>query len=147
MTPSIERLLAAGPSLLVEPLRFTVNGEPFDGRFMLNACPEAMPPAGALDLRDLGLWADILQLTAETHGVESARAQRRRAADRRAARSRGAVPPSQIEAMAEAQVGLILLTLIGQGLVTDDGETLHARLDVTDGALSVNGVPLPFGVP
>jgi uncharacterized protein YdgA (DUF945 family) len=147
VTPSIERLLAAGPSLLVEPLRFTVNGEPFDGRFRLNVRPEAMPPAGALDLRDLGLWADVLQLTAEA--TVSKVLARSVAVQLTAAQlaAGGAVPPSQIEAMAEAQVGLILLTLIGQGLVTDDGETYTLRLDLTDGTLSVNGVPLPFGVP
>jgi uncharacterized protein YdgA (DUF945 family) len=147
VTPSIERLLAAGPSLLVEPLRFTVNGEPFDGRFMLNVRPGAMPPAGALDLRDVGLWADVLQLTAEA--TVSKVLARSVAVQLTAAQlaAGGAVPPSQIEAMAEAQVGLILLTLIGQGLVTDDGETYTLRVDLTDGALSVNGVPLPFGVP
>jgi uncharacterized protein YdgA (DUF945 family) len=147
VTPSIERLLAADPSLRVEPLRFTLNGEPFDARVMLDVRTEAMPAAGALDLRDFGLWGELLEVTAEA-SVSKALA-RSIAVQATAAQlaSGGTVPPSEIEAMAEAQVGLILLTLVGQGLVTEDGDRYTVRMSLMDGTLNVNGIPLPFGLP
>jgi uncharacterized protein YdgA (DUF945 family) len=57
------------------------------------------------------------------------------------------IPPQQAEYMAEAQAGLILVTLVAQGVLTDTGDAYRAELRFADGALALNGRPLPFGLP
>ena len=146
VTPSIERLLAARPTVNVEPLRFTLNGEPFEAHLAVNVLTEALPAAGALDLRDVSLWADLLDATAEII-VSKALARIVAVQAYTALADPGALPPSEIQAMAEAQVGLILVTLIGQGLVTEEGDRYSTRLRFANGTLSVNGNPLPFILP
>jgi uncharacterized protein YdgA (DUF945 family) len=49
--------------------------------------------------------------------------------------------------MAEAQSGLMLAMLVGQGVLVEDGDGYRTSLDYTDGALTLNGSPLPFGLP
>ena len=56
------------------------------------------------------------------------------------------IPPDQLDYMAEAQSGLMLTMLVGQGVLIEDGDGYRASLDYTDGALTLNGNPLPFGL-
>ena len=58
----------------------------------------------------------------------------------------GTVPPDQLEYMAEAQSGLMLTMLVGQGVLLDDGDGYRSSLQFADGALTLNGKPLPFGL-
>jgi uncharacterized protein YdgA (DUF945 family) len=37
--------------------------------------------------------------------------------------------------------------LVGQGVLVEDGDVYRSSLDYTDGALTLNGSPLPFGLP
>jgi uncharacterized protein YdgA (DUF945 family) len=48
--------------------------------------------------------------------------------------------------MAEAQSGLILAMLVGQGVLVEDGDSYRSALKLTNGALTLNGNPLPFGL-
>jgi uncharacterized protein YdgA (DUF945 family) len=57
------------------------------------------------------------------------------------------IPPDQLEYMAEAQSGLMLTMLVGQGVLVEDGDHYRSAIDYTDGALTLNGNPVPFGLP
>jgi uncharacterized protein YdgA (DUF945 family) len=144
LAPSVERLLAAEPSVAIDPLRFELNGEPFEARLALAARNDALPPAGALDLRDPTLWLAVVDATANA----SLSKQLGLAIATQAAATQIAAtgaPPDQVESMAEAQAGLMLVTLVAQGMLVDDGQRYSVEIAFTDGALTVNGSPLPFG--
>lgn len=147
-TPAVERLLAAQPSFAIDPLRFSLNDQTFDARLGVTTRPAALPPAGALDLRDPGLWLDVLVVDAEvTIGKELATALATQVLSAQFAANDPELPPEQIRYMAEAQVGLVLVTLLGQGLIVDQGDAYAARVSFGDGALTVNGAALPLGLP
>jgi len=55
--------------------------------------------------------------------------------------------PEQRRQLAEAQAGLILVTLVSQGILVDAGDTYRVEMRLADGALTLNGTPLPFGLP
>jgi uncharacterized protein YdgA (DUF945 family) len=59
----------------------------------------------------------------------------------------GTVPADELEYLAEAQAGLTLTLLVGQGVLVEDGEAYRSALDFTNGTLTLNGNPLPFGLP
>jgi len=59
----------------------------------------------------------------------------------------GTMPPDQLEYMAEAQAGLIIVQLVGQGVLLEDAEGYRTALRFADGALTLNGNALPFGLP
>ena len=146
ITPSIERLLAAEPSFGVDPLQFTFNDQSFDARLKVTTRAAALPPAGALDLRDPGLWLDVLEVTAEaTIAKELARDFATRFMSAQFATVDPALPPDQIRYMAEAQVGLVLVTLLSQGFLVEQGEAYTTSVSFGGGVLTVNGMPLPLG--
>ena len=56
------------------------------------------------------------------------------------------IPPDQLDYMAEAQSGLMLTMMVGQGVLVEDGDGYRTELQFRDGALTLNGNPLPFGL-
>jgi uncharacterized protein YdgA (DUF945 family) len=148
VTPAIERLLAAEPTFAADPVRFTLNGGSFDGRLSAQLRAGALPPAGALDLRDPTLWLDVLEATAEATIAEApARDLAVQLLSTRLARANPGVPPDQLRSMAEAQVRLVLAILLGQGMIVarDDHYTTHVAF--AGGTLTVNGSALPLTPP
>ena len=61
--------------------------------------------------------------------------------------SDASLAPEQSRLLAEAQAGLILVTLVSQGILHDAGDTYRAELRLADGALALNGAALPFDLP
>jgi hypothetical protein len=57
------------------------------------------------------------------------------------------MPPEQRRLLADMQAGLMLVTLVSQGMIVDAGDTYRAELSVVDGAVTLNGGPLPFDLP
>ena len=57
------------------------------------------------------------------------------------------IPPDQLDYMAEAQSGLMLTMLTGQGVLIEEGDSYVSSIDYTDGAATLNGNVLPFGLP
>ena len=147
IAPAVERLLAAQPSIVLDPVRFTLNDEIFDARIQFDTKASALPPAGALDLRDPTFWFALLDVAATANVSKNlARSLAVQAMTLQFAANQ-TVPPDQIHYMAEAQAGLILATLVGQGILTENGDNYSTELGFTDRGLSVNGNPLPFGQP
>jgi uncharacterized protein YdgA (DUF945 family) len=139
----LPRFLAAGPSIVLEPLRFSVNGEPFEGRAEV-AVDAARVPKG--DLSEL-TPADVLGFLDVSAEIKLSKALARRFAAYGAAlqlRGDPGMPPEQVEYLAEAQAGLMLVELVNEGFLVEDGEVYRAALRYTDAAMTLNDKPLPL---
>jgi uncharacterized protein YdgA (DUF945 family) len=143
---ALARALAAGPSLVLDPVRFRVNEEPFTAHVELAANRAALPPAGSFDPEDPAAVLPALR-GAATVDVSKKLAREIAVVATELRYGDGSLEPEQSRLLAEAQAGLILVTLVGQGILEDAGETYRAELRLADGALTLNGTALPFGVP
>jgi uncharacterized protein YdgA (DUF945 family) len=56
------------------------------------------------------------------------------------------IPPDQLDYMAEAQSGLMLTLLVGQGVLIEDGDAYRAAFELVEGQMTLNGNPLPFSL-
>lgn len=146
MLPILERLLAAEPSMSIDPISFMLDGEPFLMTVRVDSDAGALPQGGAFDLQDPALWIDLLTLDAQAT-VSKPLAETLVVRTVSMQLGNQGMPPGQAEQMARAQAGFMLVTLVGQGMLVDDGENYTAELSFDDGALTLNGNPLPFGLP
>jgi uncharacterized protein YdgA (DUF945 family) len=140
----IQRALAAGPSLVLDPIRFAFDGEPFEGRVEVTVDPAKLPPGGITDL-DPSVIAGLVSSNAD---IKLSKALARRLVALFAEmqfRGDSRMPPEQLKYMAEAQAGLMLVQLVNQGFLLEDSEVYRAALRYVDGALTLNDKPLPFG--
>jgi uncharacterized protein YdgA (DUF945 family) len=143
---ALTHALAAGPSFVLDPLRFRIDGEPFTARLEIATNPAALPAMGSVDLDN---WLALLPALRVMATVDVSKMLAREMATL-AAEMRYAddgMPPEQRRLLADMQAGLMLATLIGQGMVVDAGDTYRAELRLDDGAVTLNGGPLPFDLP
>jgi uncharacterized protein YdgA (DUF945 family) len=143
---ALAHTLAAGPSFTIDPLRFRIDGEPFTAHLEIAANPATFAGTGSVDLDN---WLALLPALRSTvtvdlskklaHEMAALTAEMRYVDD--------GMPPEQRRLLADAQAGLMLVTLISQGILVDAGDTYRAELRLADGALTLNGGPLPFDLP
>jgi uncharacterized protein YdgA (DUF945 family) len=143
---ALAHMLAAGPSFTIDPLRFRIDGEPFTAHLEIAANPATFAATGSVDLDN---WLALLPALRSTvtvdvskklaHDMAALTAEMRYVDD--------GMPPEQRRLLADAQAGLMLVTLISQGILVDAGDTYRAELRLADGALTLNGGPLPFDLP
>ena len=143
---ALAHTLAAGPSFTIDPLRFRIDGEPFTAHLEIAANPATFAATGSVDLDN---WLALLPALRSTvtvdlskklaHEMAALTAEMRYVDD--------GMPPEQRRLLADAQAGLMLVTLISQGILVDAGDTYRAELRLADGALTLNGGPLPFDLP
>lgn len=145
--PAIERALAAGPSVTLDPVRFTFNGEMFTARLEIVTNTAALPAAGALDLEDPATLLALFDSAADVEVSKTLAQQMAALAMRMQYANDAGVPPEQLKFLVEAQSGLLLVALVGQGILTDTGERYRAELRVEGGVMTMNGTQLPFSVP
>lgn len=143
--PYLERGLQAGPSVSIEPIRFRYDGEPFEGRIVVTAVPDRLPPAGTLEL-DVMRLLGLVNTDAEARVSKTLAGQLATLAARLQLAGDDSIPPDQVDYMAEAQSGLMLTLLVGQGVLLEDGDDYRTSLQFRDGKLTLNGNPLPFGL-
>ena len=144
--PDLDRALRAGPSFTIDPLSFQLDAEPFEGRIVVSTNTANLPPAGALSFDNPLLLLGIFDTDAEVR-LSKALAQRLATlAVQMQLASDPSVPPEQLAYMAEAQSGLVLTMLVGQGVLVDNGDGYASALKLTNGAVTLNGNPLPFGL-
>ncbi len=144
--PLLERALKAGPSLILDPIRFRYGGEPFDGRIEVTTNPERLPPAGTLSLDNPLMMLGLVDTKADLRLSKTLAGQLATLGARMQLGSDPTIPPDQLDYMAEAQSGLMLTMLVGQGVLIEDGEGYRTSVDYTDGSVTLNGNPLPFGL-
>ena len=150
LEPVLLRLLGRGPSLVLDPVRFSMNGAPVTARVRVEVDPAAVPP-GRADFQNPGLWLAIATVTADAEVakplVEQAAAQFVRM--QLAAVGAGTDEPlseDELDVMAEAQAGFLLVTLTGQGFLEDSGESYTTEARFAAGELTVNGTPVPLAL-
>ena len=144
--PVLERALKAGPSLTLDPFRFRYGGEPFDGRIEVTTNPERLPPAGTLSLDNPLMMLGLVDTKADLRLSKTLAGQLATLGARMQLGSDPTIPPDQLDYMAEAQSGLMLTLLVGQGVLIEDGDGYRTTVDYTDGSMTLNGNPLPFGL-
>jgi uncharacterized protein YdgA (DUF945 family) len=146
LVPHLERALRAGPSLRVDPIRFRYDDEPFQGRVEVTTNPERLPPAGTLSLDNPMLFMSVVNTKAELSVSKTLAGQLATLAARmQIAQADPTMPPEQLDYMAEGQSGLMLTMLVGQGVLVEEGDLYRTSFDFTDGSMTLNGNPLPFG--
>jgi uncharacterized protein YdgA (DUF945 family) len=143
---ALEHGVAAGPSFMLDPLRFRIDGEPFTARLEVATNPAALPPAGWFDLDNPAAILPALRSTATldvskklTREIAVLAIEMRYGDD--------GMSREQRRLLADAQAGLMLATLVGQEILEDTGETYHVEVRFADGALTLNGAALPFDLP
>lgn len=138
--PFLRELLAAGPELELDPLRLRVDGEELSSTVHVSAKPGATPPVAALDPLAALAWLDAVEARAM---LEVAKPLATRIAGLLVTLRQpifdDSVPEPQRRAFAEAQAGLMLATLMAQGLIVDGGSRYRIEIGVVDGSLTVNG--------
>jgi uncharacterized protein YdgA (DUF945 family) len=145
--PHLERALKAAPSATLDPIRFRYDGEPFEGRVEVTTNPNRLPPAGTLSLENPLMLLGIADTKADLRISKALAGDLATLAARMQLGSDPTIPPDQLEYMAEAQSGLALTMLVGQGILIEEGDGYRTSLDYSDGALTLNGNRLPFGLP
>jgi uncharacterized protein YdgA (DUF945 family) len=144
--PHVERALKAGPSLTLDPIRFQYDGEPFEGRIELTTNPARLPPAGTLTLDNPLLMLGLVNTKANVRVSKILAGQLATLGARMQLAGDPSIPPDQIDYMAEAQSGLMITLLVGQGVLVEDGDGYRSAVEYTDGALTLNGSAMPFGL-
>jgi uncharacterized protein YdgA (DUF945 family) len=142
------RLLENSPSLSIAPIHFEYGGEPFDGDVELRTNGAALR-SGGIDFTNPLALATMFEATINADASKTLVAKlatQAVAAQLAASMPPEAFPPGQdVESMAEAQVQLMLVTLLGQGFLVDDGDTYRTSIAYANGEILVNGTPLPLG--
>jgi len=147
LRPLLERALAAGPSIALDPVSFRYDGEPFAGRVEIMTNTAALPRPGGVDFEDPAVLLELFDSAADVELSKKLARELTTLAIRTRYGGDPTVPPGQLELLAQAQSGQFLFALVGQGLLTSAGDDYRAELRVTQGAVTVNGAPLPFSGP
>ena len=144
--PHLERALKAGPSLTLDPFRFRYDGEPFEGRIEVTTNPARLPPAGAVSLDNPLLLLGAVNTKADVRVSKPLADELAKLGARMQLSADPTISPDQLEYLAEAQSGLMLTMLVGQGVLIEDGDAYRAAFELADGVMTLNGNPLPFGL-
>jgi len=147
VAPQIERAFAAGPVLSLDPIGFALDGEPFMGKIEVATNTARLPPAGSASFDNPLLLLGLVDSTAELTVSKPLALRLAKTVVSTQLASSGQMPPDQVEYMAEAQSNLMIGMLAGQGMLVEDGDAYRTAVRFADGALTVNGNPLPFGLP
>jgi uncharacterized protein YdgA (DUF945 family) len=149
--PALARLMNAGPSLSIDPLTVRVDGRPLRASAHVAVNSGAMPPAAAFDLTDPMLLLRLVSIEAEASVdkslVEEIATEISRTQILAAQAAGRPVDDDEVNAMAAAQANLILIVLMSQGMIQEDGDNYRAAVSIANGAVTVNGTTLPFGLP
>jgi uncharacterized protein YdgA (DUF945 family) len=148
LVPVFERLIEGGPNLTVDPIRFAMNGEPFFAKILVDVDPAALPPAATRNYQDPSLWIAAATVTAEAEVSKVLAQDLARQAMRMQLAGSGdpSLTEEDINAQAEAQVGLMLVQLTGMGMLQDSGDNYTTNARFASGTLTVNGTPIPLGL-
>jgi uncharacterized protein YdgA (DUF945 family) len=144
--PHLERALKAGPTITLDPLRFRYDNEPFEGRIEITTNTQRLPPAGTLDLDNPLLLMGLVNADATVRVSKPLAGELAALAARLQLAADVSLSPEQLEYMAEAQSGLLLTALVGQGVLIEDGNDYRSSLQFRDGTITLNGNVVPLGL-
>ncbi len=151
LSPVLDALVRRGFEVDVEPLQFTTADGNLNGDISLAIDGASLDPAVPIDVRNIAVVLGVLQAQADLTATKAlarqltARAMR---AQLTAAGEASGEPFSETEldTAADAQAGLTLAALAGQGMLADDGDDYSVTLRYDGQQLTVNGNPLGAGL-
>ncbi|MGD2166733.1 MAG: YdgA family protein [Gammaproteobacteria bacterium] len=139
------RLLAANPAVSIDPIRFTLDGS------SLNAAISLRTVNGDQSDIDLSNPMMLLGMFEASARIAASKPLFEMLAGQAAAAQLGAVDPAQlppnqdIESLAAGQASVMIISLLGQGYLVDDGENYSTEIEYANGEVLINGMPLPLG--
>lgn len=142
-------MLAGGVVAKLEPVRFSYNNQPFDADMTIRAKPANLPPKNAFTLDNplifMNLFAVDANLTVDSAmAIEMAIPQVKQ--QLLAGVPEGTeVDEAQLDDMARAQAPMMMGALVGQGILRQEGSNYVMNAQYDNGALLVNGNPMPLG--
>jgi uncharacterized protein YdgA (DUF945 family) len=145
--PELERALRAGPSLVLDPIHFRFDDEPFDARVELTTNTARLPAAGALNLDNPLLVLGVVNAVAELRTPKTLAQRLATLATKMQLGGDGSLPPDELDYLAQAQSALVLSLLIAENVLIEDGDAYRSTLELTDGNIVINGNPAPFALP
>lgn len=143
--PLFDRMLATGPSISFDPIRFTMDGGTLEADLLITVDPEAMPTGSALDFMDSAVAMNAigatLELTASKALVNELVAL---GIEQQMSMQLASMTVSEAEAMVRQTTDQTIAMVVGQGMVTDNGDTYSTTVVFENGTATVNGTPIPL---
>jgi len=149
MADPLYDLIQDGAVLAMDPVTMSMNDRKLSISMHVTAKPENLPERAAFGLTNPLLFMDLFKFNTSMSAnqelvIEMAMPQLKE-------QMRAGIPPNaqvneeQLEQMVRAQAPVMIGALVGQGYIKEEGDlyTLEASFD--DGALLLNGNPLPLG--
>ena len=147
ITPILEALVRRGVRINADPAGFHNDLGALDADVSIVIDGSDLPADGPVDVRNIAVMLDVVTADAQlTVAKPLARDLMARAIRGQMAASGQAMSEEEMTAAAEAQAGLMLAALAGQGMLEDDGENFHTVAEFGDGELTVNGSPMGAGL-
>jgi hypothetical protein len=151
LEPVLEALVRRGFTIEIEPAAFASPLGTLDANALVTVDGTDLPAGSPVDVRNIAVLLGVLAVDADLL-VTKALARDLAARSMRSQLEAGAAASgepfseAELDAAAEAQAGLMLATLSGQGMLEDDGTRYRATLRFVEGALTVNGASLGAGL-
>lgn len=148
-TDPLYDLLAGGAVVKVDPVRFVYNDQPFNAKVVLRSKPDNLPNRSAFSLENPMLLASLFQVDADI-SIDQQLATELAIPQLKQQLLAGVpadteVDDAQLEQMARAQAPMMMGALVGQGMLREDGTNYTVQAQYDNGALLVNGTPIPLG--
>lgn len=149
LTGPVYDLVAGGASVSVDPVRFIYNDQPFHAAVKMQSKPTSLPAKDAFTLDNPMLLMNLFVIDAEL-SIDAALALEVVIPQLKQQLAAGVpvgteVTDAELEDMARAQAPMVLGTLIGQGILRQEGSNYVVKASFDGGELSVNGNPFPLG--
>ena len=148
MTPTYD-LLAAGIVMKIEPISFIYNDKPFSIHLEIATVTDQLPPKDQFSFDDPDFFASIFVVSADlsidkdlatTWAIPRLKLQLLAGAPQDTKIDNG-----ELTKIATTQAPLVLATLVGQGLLIEDGSNYTLKSHYDQGQLTVNGADVPVG--
>lgn len=145
MLPIINDFIAAGPSISLDPVRFSMDGGDFDARIEVTVVPSGLPPGGLMNLMNPSTL--LSAFTGELE-LESSRPLLQELVSLGLEEQMGAqlngLSEDEIDTIMAQQAEQAIAFAVAQGMLVDNGATYSTIVDYRDGVATVNGNPLPL---
>ncbi len=142
-------LLAGGMTMHFDPLRFNYDSQAFDAKLNVATKPGNLPEKAAFTLDNPLIFMNLFAITADL-SINKNLAMELAVPQLKEQLAAGVpegteVSDTELEDMARAQAPMMLGALVGQGLIVDEGANYRVSATYDNGALMVNGTPMPLG--
>lgn len=145
LEPIADAVVRRGFSVAIDPADFSMDLGTFAARADIRIDGSALPPGAPADIRDIAVLLNTLSIDADVTVAKPLAVHLAALAMRpqlQASGLQGGQPYSgdELDAAAEAQAGLMLVALIGQGHVVEEGDSYRSSVSFANGELTINGV-------